>query len=420
MVQNAASLFGVQVANYVVPLVLIPYLTRALGATGWGLVAFSQSFAGYLLVVVEFGFVFSANRDVARHRDDPTKLGDIVTGVLGAKVLLTAACTAASLPLLWMIPNFRDHPRLFWSGVFWGVSQGFSMMWLFQGLERMAVAASIEVSGRILAMVAIVLLVRKPEDAWLVLALQGTAYTVAAALEMTIGYRLVPARWVTWRNTSAALLAGRSMFVYRAALTLYTTGNAFLLGLFVAPQLVGYYSAAEKVTRASLGLLTPITSTLYPRMSFLVGRARDKAIRLARIGAVAMTSAGAGLALFIFLLAPWIVRVLMGPAFGPSVNLLRILSLMPLLVALSHAYGTQWMLPLGLDRHFNTIILLGGALNIVFALVMIPHYAATGMAWSAICAEAVVALGLYVVIRSRGLHLFGSVSGLPDRTPPPS
>src|SRR4051812_4233854 len=77
LVQNTLSLYGLYLPNYFVPLLVIPYLARVLGASGWGLIAFSQAFGSYVGVVVEFGFFLSANREVARYREDPDKLGEI-------------------------------------------------------------------------------------------------------------------------------------------------------------------------------------------------------------------------------------------------------------------------------------------------------------------------------------------------------
>jgi PST family polysaccharide transporter len=189
------------------------------------------------------------------------------------------------------------------------------------------------------------------------------------------------------------------MFVYRSALILYTSGNALILGLFVPPQLVGYYAAAEKISRASYRLLNPVTQALYPRMSYLVQYAREKAQRLARLGVIVVGAAGLVLSLLIFLSAPWLVRIILGPEFGPAVPLLRILALVPALVAFWQAYGTQWMLPLGLDRSFNFVVLLAGAVNVVLALILLPRYADFGMAWTAVTTEAVIALGFYLVLR---------------------
>jgi len=399
LVQNTLSLYGVQLPNYLMPLVVIPYLARVLGATGWGLVAFAQAFGTYLSVVVEYGFFLSASRDVARYRDDREKLGEILAGVLGARAVLCAGCVVAALAVGMCAPIFRQQAGLMAAGAYWGLIQGFSMSWFFQGLERMRLVAALEIPAQVLGIIAIFVFVHRTDQGWLVLALQGSAYALPAVFELALAYREVPIRLPNLRSIRDALRMGTSMFVYRGALTLYTTGNVLILGLLVSPQAVGYYAAAEKIGRASYRLLNPITQALYPRMSYLVAHSREKAHRLARLGAIVVGGGGLVVGLIVFLSAPWLVRIILGPEFGPAVPLLRILALMPALIALGQAYGTQWMLPLGLDRSFNLVMVLGGAMNVALALIMVPRYADFGMAWVAVLTEAMIAAGFYLVLR---------------------
>jgi PST family polysaccharide transporter len=89
VVRNALGLYALQFGSYVLPIATIVFLARLLGPQNWGSLAFMQAFAGYVTLVVAYGFNFSATREVARHRDDPDHLADLIAGVLGAKVMLT-------------------------------------------------------------------------------------------------------------------------------------------------------------------------------------------------------------------------------------------------------------------------------------------------------------------------------------------
>src|SRR6202008_3599009 len=107
--------YGQYCASYLLALVTVPYLGRVLGPATWGLLAAVQSFGGYLLLSVEFGFALSATKEAARWKNDPGMLRDILAGVLGAKMLL--ALSAATLAVLAerFISVFQGHGLLFWS-----------------------------------------------------------------------------------------------------------------------------------------------------------------------------------------------------------------------------------------------------------------------------------------------------------------
>jgi PST family polysaccharide transporter len=403
LAQNALSLYGVQIATYVVPLVTVPYLARVLGVAGWGLVAIAQGFGSYVGILGEYGFSLSATREVARHQGDRDKLANIFAGVLGAKVVLVAASFPLALLAGRWVPIFREHPALLWAGMFWALAQGFSVMWYFQGLERMRLVAALDISAKALATAGVFLLVRRSEDGWRVLALQGCGFLVSAAIGLSLAYRELPFRLPSWAAVWEALRMGWSMFLFRSSVSLYTAGNAFILGLFVSPEFVGYYAGAEKISRAFLGILNPISQTLYPRLSHLASHAQDRAARLARISIGLMGGAGATLGVLVFLLAPVIVHMVLGAHFEPAVRVLRVLALLVPLVAIGNVLGIQWMLPLGMDRAFNKIILLAGFINIVLALVLAPNYREMGMAWAVVIAETFVSSSMYLLLRSRKL-----------------
>jgi polysaccharide transporter, PST family len=411
LARNVASLYGVQFANYLLPLVTIPYLTRVLGPATWGLVAFAQAFGAYASVGIEYGFHLSATRAVARNRDARSELANLVAGVMGAKLMLAAAAVILAMFLESLIPLFREHPVFLWAAVFWAVAQSFSMLWYYQGFERMRLVAVLDVVGKAAATAGIFMLVHHPGDGWKVLVLQGGGTLLSVAVATTLVYREIPVRIPGWRLVRDTLRMGWSMFLFRSSMSLYGAGNAFILGLFASPEAVGFYAGAEKLARALMGLLVPIHQSLYPRISHMVQHNRPAANRLARSSMFLMSSTGAVLSLAAFLGAPWAIPFILGKSFAASVPVLEIMAALPLLDALGTMLGVLWMVPLGLDRQFNRVILVGGALNLMLAVVLAPRFTELGMAAAVVVTEVFVVLTLYVTLRRRGLGPFASGKG---------
>jgi PST family polysaccharide transporter len=392
----------VQFANYLLPLVTLPYLARVLGPAGWGSLAVVQSFAQYLNLLIEYGFNLSATREVARYRADRNRLAELLAGVFGAKVCLSLLAILLTFGLsLWVGALGRD-PRLLWSGVFWAVAFAFSPTWFFQGLERLRLVAGLEVGAKLAATALIFILVRESADAWKVLFLQGIASVFSSGLAMFLAYREVGFRWPSWPGALGALRSGWGLFFFRAAVSLYTVGNVFILGLFAAPQWVAYYAGAERLTKAFLGLLEPLNRTFFPRLNHLFGKSTQEAARLANRVTEIMGLAGVIGAFLVAVLAPWIVQVLLGPGYEPAVPVMRILVLLLPLIALSNALGIQWMLTLGLDRPFNIVILAAGLLNLALALVLVPRLAYIGMAYAVLLAEVFVTGGMVLYLQRTG------------------
>jgi PST family polysaccharide transporter len=209
-----------------------------------------------------------------------------------------------------------------------------------------------------------------------------------------LAYRTIPCRMPAYRLVRGALARGWPLFVFRSAESLYGVANAFILGLFAAPAQVGYFASAEKISRATFGLLNPIRETLYPRLSNLAHHSPERAASLARTGAAVMISSGLIFSLAVYWFAPQLIGVLMGQAFGPAITVLRILSVLPLVLAVTHSAGLQWLLPFGRDAEVNRIVVAAGVLNLVLAVTLAPRFTQVGMACSVLCAEVFVCVSM--------------------------
>ncbi len=401
LVRNAMALYGVQATRKMLPLILIPYLARTLGPEGWGIVAFTQAMGEFIVLTIEFGFNLSATREIARKRDERHACGEIMAGVLGAQILLATAGLACAILVSRWIPLLHDNPRLLAAGLFYAIAQGFIPLWFFQGLERMRLAASLEICGRILGLVAMFVFVHATGDTWKALFIQGVGPAVTTVAGLLMAYREIPCRLPTVALVRDAMKRGWPMFLFRSAESLYGVGNAFILGLFATPVQVGYFASAEKISRATFGLLNPVREALYPRLSSMAQHAPGDTARLARIGAIITISGGLLFSAGIFLFAPWLIRLLMGESFAPAVTVLRILSILPLLLSVTNSVGLQWLLPMGRDSQVNAVIICAGLLNLSLAMILAPYFAQVGMAWAVVSAEAFVAIGLVrMVVRS--------------------
>ena len=395
---NFVAMFGTQIATYAFPLATIPYLARVLGPVHWGMVAFAQALGLYLSMVVEFGFNLSATRRVARARYDQQQLEEIVAGVMGSKVLLALVSLAIMLVLQHSMQAFRQYGVILWAGALSGIGQGFSMLWYFQGMERMKMPAAMDMLGKALAAAGIFLFVHSPQDAWKVLGLQCVCYWLVSAILLGITYREIHFRWPDWKTARGSLRDSAAMFLFRSSVSLYTTANALILGALSTPIAVGFYSGAERLVKAMLNLLTPLTQTLFPRLSRLLTTDRDRAVWLARISLIVVTLSGVLLCLGTLIAAPLIIRIVLGPGYGAAVPVMRVLSLLLPAVAISTVLGMQWMLPLGMDAVYNKIIISAGLLNLLLASLLAAKWQQMGMACAVVLSEYLVTIAVCIVL----------------------
>ncbi len=406
------SVYSVHLANYALPLVTVPYLSRVLGPVSWGLLAMAQAFAMYGSLAVEYGFIYSGTRQVAT-ASSAEEIERIVAGVSAAKGLLTLLIVGAAWLAYFLVPLFRDNPLLLWSAVIAEILKASLPSYYFYGIRRVAVASMLDISARIVAAAGVFVFVRAPKDAWIVFVLQGAGALVATCVGHAIIYSRFALRWPRTGEGLRMLKEGGPMFLFRSAHNIYVLGNAFILGLFASPQAVGYYAGAEKINSAAVGLLTPLTTALYPRAAGLAKASLRRAARLAVVTLYLMGGASV-----LLLLAMWfgsgpIVRIILGHQFLASATVLQILSLRAPMVAWINVLGFQWLLALDLEKSFQNVTVIALIANIVLAACFAPRYTFNGMAYAVVISQAIAAFGIYLVLKRRKLNPFALTTHVP-------
>jgi PST family polysaccharide transporter len=408
LVQNVIALYGVQICTYALPLITFPYLARVLGPSGWGSVVFAQAIGAVIAVFVEYGFDISASRETSRHRNEPGLLSELISGVLGAKVLLAALCICGAVFSRRFTHHVAPSLALFWSSTIWGVCQGINMLWYFQGLERMRLASALEIGGKVVATLSIFVLVHNPHDGWKVMAAQCVGCVVAHGVTVVLAYREVGFVWPTLSSVLNALRLGWSMFLFRAVQGLTGSLNGLVLG-WVAPMAVlGQYAGAERISRVFQQGLWPINQALYPNLTKQMRDNRHGAMKMVRLSIFFLGGLGLLFGLILFLGAPLLVHVVLGDAFHGSIPALRVFSLWIPLIALSTVITFQLLLPNQMDRQFNVVVLSAGLLGFGCALLLAPGFQAVGIAWSVVVAQLYTLIAFSVVMARAGLNPFAS------------
>jgi len=199
------------------------------------------------------------------------------------------------------------------------------------------------------------------------------------------------------------------MFIFRAAISLYTLANVFVLGLFVSPVQVAFFASAEKLVRGAASAIGPVSQAIYPRVARLVMEDRPASIRLVQRTLVWMGSATLAGAVFACVVSPEVTRAFFGPGYEPVAGMVRGLVWIVPLIAVGNVLGIQWMLALKMDREFNAAVICAGVINLIAAACLARSWGANGMVAASILSETVVVvLILYALVKRRALPLLHS------------
>jgi PST family polysaccharide transporter len=402
-VLNLSSLYASLAINALVNLGLIAYLARILKPETFGLVLLSQAFGFWLAMIPEYGFSLSAGRAIARATGDARRIALIAHSVNAGKLLLAGLTLPVCAIAYFAMTGFHAQPAFLAGAWLFAIAQGFDPIWLFQGTERQFLYAIISSASRALLLALTLILVRSPEDGALVMFVQALAAATVFAGGWIYLRRNFPRERLHRGDVIATLKENWHTFQFRGAQTLTTTSSVVILGI-VFPPGVQAFGSAERIVRNCLGLLGPISAAGMPRIARLMGSDADAARKVARLSFAVMVAFGSLAGGAIFLLAPLIVKLLLGSAYPFVTPVLRVVSLALPFAAASAMLGVQWMLPLGLDRTLVKMTFLAGLLNLAGCFILGSLYGAMGVAVTMVGVEAVLLFAILVALRRAG-HL---------------
>jgi len=391
--RNNLHLFVWQGGNLLVPLVVTPWLARALGVEGFGVYGLAVAVTAYGVLVADWGFGLSATTAAARAADDPAALRRLFWDVLAARLMLAAGVLVMLGVGIAVAPGVRAIGPALAAGALAVVGTAATCGWLLQGLQRMGAFAAVSLGGRMLTVPLTLWLVRSPRDVVAAVAIQGAGQIVSAAASLLVARQAValgPRAWSLsggWRQ----IRDGRHLFASRLSVSLYTQANALLVGAGAGVAQAGLFAGAQRLQAACVGLLQPVTMALQPQVSRLAADEPARARRLMVRGLAGEVALGLGLGAALWVAAPWVVPGFLGPAFAGAVPAARVLALLPPVAAVTSVLGTVVLVPLGLERRLAGCLALAGMVNLGTLLVLAPRLGAVGGAACAVGTELVLA-----------------------------
>ena len=183
LVRNFTSLSLLQLANYIFPIITLPYLVRVLGPEKYGLINFATAFTAYFNIITDYGFNLSATQEVSVNRNNKEKVSEIFSSVLIIKILLFLLSTVILFLVVIIFPLFRSDYDLYAITFIGVLGTVLFPLWFYQGIEQMKYILIINVVVRAISIVIIFLIV-KVENDYLLLAI---IYTVTQLLIGIIG-----------------------------------------------------------------------------------------------------------------------------------------------------------------------------------------------------------------------------------------
>lgn len=378
---NFISLSSLNLLSFIFPLLLIPYLTRTIGVEYYGEYIFSFSIFQYCLLVINFGFDYSATKLISVNRDDKSIVSDILTNV--TIIRLTFALFACLLLFITFIifPNLSSNKLLylFGFGILWG--QAITPFWLFQGVEKMGYITIINLLSRIVSTGLIFIFIQKPFDFYLINLFQSIGFLISgfASLFLINYYLKIKFSKPSLTRIKFYLLDSWHIFLSTVSMSFYREANIIILGLTTNYVMVGQYAAMEKVIKAMQSLMEPLSKALFP----FFGRKLNSSAgidpsfgRFAKIYGLLLLL----LTITLYIIGPYFLIWYLGKSFLAAMPIFQILLPVIFLGGLNYYLGIIGLINLGFNKYFLKAVFISGVTSVLLCYLLSSFLGSVGAA----------------------------------------
>lgn len=389
-----------QILVFVAPLVMAPYLTRALGAERLGISNYVLTIATAFGTVGLLGTQNYAIREIAYAKDSPVKLEKTFYEILELRLVLGLL----TLLVYAFYIRLASYPYLMLIMTIYVVAWFIDPCWFFIGMEDMGKAVARNFFAKAANIIGIFVLVKSQEDYVKYIWLLSSMTFIASFLTIPQLWKYFNIHFVKVSFSRLIFHAKRSLELFwpQMAILVYLSADKILLEYFISPASVAYYDQAEKIIKIPLSFITVLSTVMMPRLanqfaSHNVDNIKEylsKTIQFSSMLAFPMMLGIMGIASN---LIPWFL----GKEFSPVIPVIWALAPLVIFASMVGISGDQYLVATGQTQVLTLSYVIAALINILVNIVLIPQYAEVGAAVATICAYGVILIIQYKVLLQR-------------------
>ena len=161
---NTIALAIIQILNYILPFITLPYVARIFEVDKFGIIFFAQVFMDYFWRLIMFGFDLSGVREISINRENKEKCEHIFNSILNVQILFFIIGFLILMLITLIIPKFRVDWLIYHLTYVGLVGQILLFTWFYQGMERMKFITILNIITRFSFLILVFSCIKTSED----------------------------------------------------------------------------------------------------------------------------------------------------------------------------------------------------------------------------------------------------------------
>lgn len=352
---------------------------RYLGPSNYGVIGETASYVSFFLVFCQLGFTSTAVKEIMDNED---RQGEILGTTIFFRVVTSILSTIAITCLMYVL---KDGDRtIVWVAFLQSLSlifQSFDMIhyWYQSRLETQVSVKIQSLAYLIMAVYKIAILALGKSVEWFAFSTALEAAVVAVFLIVVYGHGEGQKLTVSVSAGKEILKRSYNFILSGLMATIYSEMDKIMLGEMLSETAVGYYTAATKISSMWSFILTAMINSSRPLIIESKYKSEELYVKQNKRLYAAVIWIGIAAGLGITVLGKWIILIMYGTEYLPSVSSLQISAWYTMFAMLGSARGI-WIVCEEKAKYVKYYLGVGAILNVILNYLLIPLYGPGGAA----------------------------------------
>lgn len=386
--KNYSSLVVLQGLNYILPLLIIPFLERQLGLEKFGLVMLAQYLMAFCVAAADFGFNVTATREISIIKSQGGDYSTVYFKVFWARMILLILVFGLLSLVVFSVPRFSIEWHIYLLSYGAVIGQTLLPDWFFQGIEKMRLLTVVNVVAKVLFTILLFVFITAPSDYFYVPIFNSIGFLTAGIFTFLLSMKYVKWQWPNFKESQEFYKESFQVFTSNIASQLSYAANGVILGIFAGDAVVGIFSAFDKLIIAAKKMFLPFYQAMYPymaRKSFSEKKQMMKKLIpiVAFVGLIGVV--------VILLIGDWIIEFLYNDVnIYKNTYLFKWMSIIAFFTGLSSLFQALYAPARKLFKNRMMMMIIAGVFNVTLSLIIVPYLGLKGTIIAAIGTEAIL------------------------------
>lgn len=385
-----------QVFLVLVPLITVPYLSRNLGPSTYGIYSSVNNTIQFLMVFCSLSISYIGMRTISRTRAHSTheELTEAFWGLWYFQAIASLVMVLATIAFVTIAKvQYWNYILLM---IPFMISAQLDIAWFFQGLADFGKVVLRNTIVKLVSVVLIFALVKNPSDLWKYMLIMSVS-TLLGSMVFWLNIRQYVGKptphFYKFKESVVAII---TLLIPQIATQVYTSLDKPILGWYQNSTQVSFYDNSQRISNMILGVITSITLVMMPKMA-AEGKETQKVVLKKSLEVTVML--GLIFAVVVMVNTKQFVPFFFGAKYIPMTSLMFWFTLTIIIIPLGGVFANQFALANQRDKEYAIPVVIGAVAELILTYFLDRAYGATGALISILIVEVLVCVLRVWIVR---------------------